>query len=89
VDFRLATDGRLSWAKGEAEGLIYAGAAIVDPQVFFGAEPEPHSLLVYFDRAIAAGRLFGMKMTGRWITVGTPDAIAPAEAAVAAFCEGR
>ena len=29
----------------------------------------------YFDRAIAAGRLFGMAMDGSWITVGTPDAI--------------
>ena len=32
---------------------------------------------------VAAGRLFGMKMNGRWITVGTPDAIPAAEAAVA------
>ena len=31
-----------------------------------------------------AGRLFGMRMRGRWITVGTPDAIPLAEAAVAA-----
>ena len=36
------------------------------------------------------GRLFGMPMEGRWITVGTPDAIPAAEAAVmAAMAEGR
>jgi MurNAc alpha-1-phosphate uridylyltransferase len=89
TDFLVGADGRLARAKGAPEGLIYAGAAILHPRILAGVSAEPHSLNLHFDRAIAAGRLFGMKMTGRWITVGTPDAIAPAEAAVAAFCEGR
>ncbi len=60
------------------------------PLVFKGAPVGPHSLNAYFDAAIAAGRLFGMKMHGRWITVGTPDAIALAEATVAgALTESR
>lgn len=83
TDFVVAPDGRLARAAGAADGLIYAGAAIVHPHIFAGAPTEPHSLNVYFDRAIAAGRLYGHRMDGRWITVGTPDAIAPAEAAVA------
>lgn len=83
TDFVVAPDGRLARAAGAADGLIYAGAAIVHPRIFAGAPTEPHSLNVYFDRAIAAGRLYGHRMDGRWITVGTPDAIAPAEAAVA------
>lgn len=83
TDFLVAEDCRLAWSKGAAEGLIYAGAAIVHPRVFAGARPEPHSILLYFERAMAGGRLYGMKMTGRWITVGTPDAIPAAEAAVA------
>jgi N-acetyl-alpha-D-muramate 1-phosphate uridylyltransferase len=89
TDFFLGEDGRLAWSKGAAGGLIYAGAAIVHPRIFTGAVPEPHSILLYFDRAMAAGRLYGMKMAGHWITVGTPDAIPAAEAAVAAFAEGR
>lgn len=89
-DFLLGRDGRLARSGGAPEGLIYAGAAIVHPRIFAGAEAEPHSLNLYFDRAIAAGRLFGHRMDGRWITVGTPDAIASAEAAVAkALVEGR
>lgn len=89
-DFLLGRDGRLARSGGAPEGLIYAGAAIVHPRIFVGAEAEPHSLNLYFDRAIAAGRFFGHRMDGRWITVGTPDAIAPAEAAVAkALVEGR
>ena len=34
------------------------------------------------DRAIEKGRLYGIMLEGHWITVGTPDAIAPAEVAV-------
>lgn len=83
TDFLVGPDGRLARAAGAADGLIYAGAAIVHPRIFAGAPAEPHSLNAYFDRAIAAGRLFGHRMDGHWITVGTPDAIAPAEAAVA------
>jgi MurNAc alpha-1-phosphate uridylyltransferase len=82
TDFLLAADGHLARANKDPRGLIYAGAAIVHPRIFEGAKAEPHSLNRYFDKAIAAGRLFGMTMQGRWITVGTPDAIAPAEAAV-------
>jgi MurNAc alpha-1-phosphate uridylyltransferase len=84
TDFLAAPDGTLARAAGDPTGMIYAGAAIINPRIFDGAEPTPHSLNLYFDRAIADGRLFGMKMEGQWITVGTPDAIAPAEAVVAA-----
>ncbi|WP_394888376.1 nucleotidyltransferase family protein [Mesorhizobium sp. AaZ16] len=83
TDFLVAPDGRLSRAGGDPAGLIYAGAAIVDPGIFAGAAIAKQSLNLYFDRAIAGGRLFGLQMNGSWITVGTPDAIAPAEAAVA------
>jgi MurNAc alpha-1-phosphate uridylyltransferase len=83
-DFLLGTDGRLARSGGDPAGLIYAGAAIVHPRIFAGAEAEPHSLIRYFDLAAAEGRLFGWRMRGRWITVGTPEAIPAAEAAVAA-----
>ena len=83
MDFVLEPDGALRRAAGDAAGLIYAGAAILHPRIFAGAEAAPHSLNLYFDRAIAAGRLHGVKMRGRWITVGTPEALPLAEAAVA------
>lgn len=88
-DFLLAPDGRLSRSGGATDGLIYAGAAIVHPRIFEGTLAGAHSLNLHFDRAIAAGRLFGIEMNGRWITVGTPDAIPLAEAAVTrALAEG-
>lgn len=83
TDFTVDADGRLQRAAGAADGLIYAGAAIVSPAIFADAQQGPASLNRYFDSAVAVGRLFGMKMDGRWITVGTPDAIPLAEAAVA------
>lgn len=82
TDFLVAPDGRLSRGKGAPEGMIYAGAAIIHPRIFKEVPAGPASLNHYFDQAISAGRLYGMQMQGHWITVGTPDAIAPAEAAV-------
>jgi MurNAc alpha-1-phosphate uridylyltransferase len=82
TDFLLAQDGRLARAGGAPDGVIYAGAAIVHPRIFGGAPAGPHSLNRYFDKGIAEGRLFGMLLDGDWITVGTPDAIPQAEAAV-------
>jgi MurNAc alpha-1-phosphate uridylyltransferase len=80
-------EGRLARSNGMPEGLIYAGAAIAHPRVFADAEATPRSLNLYFDRAITGGRLFGMKMEGRWITVGTPAAIPLAEAAIEAAAQ--
>lgn len=84
IDFVMDGDNRLRRARKGEDGVIYAGAILVDPRIFAGAEAAPHSLNRYFDIAAGRGRLFGMRMSGDWITVGTPDAIAPAEAMVAA-----
>ncbi|MGB6119942.1 MAG: nucleotidyltransferase family protein [Mesorhizobium sp.] len=83
IDFIMSGDGRLTRARGASDGVIYAGAAIIHPRVFSDAPSGPHSLNLQFDQAHAAGRLHGLVLDGDWITVGTPDAIAPAEAAVA------
>lgn len=82
TDFLVDANGGLKRAHNDPSGLIYAGAAIVNPDIFAGAPEGPLSLNRYFDEAIARNRLFGMQMRGSWITVGTPDAIPLAEAAV-------
>lgn len=83
TDFLVDAAGRLARSRGAPDGLIYAGAAIVAPSLFASAPSGKASLNSYFDAAISEGRLFGLKMDGHWITVGTPDAIPLAEAAVA------
>lgn len=86
ADFAMDEDGRLDRLadKRDPAGLLYAGATIYNPAIFESAPAGPHSLNLYYDRAIAQGRLFGHVMTdGHWFTVGTPDALPAAEAKLA------
>ena len=84
-DFFLDKDGRLARrAERSVAPFVYAGAAIFAQRLFVGAPDGAFSLNLLFDKAIAAGRLFGVRLDGLWINVETPAAIAPAEAAIAA-----
>jgi MurNAc alpha-1-phosphate uridylyltransferase len=82
-DFSMSADGRLT-KRGEQEvaPYVYAGAAILTPALFDGAPKGPFSLTRLFDKAREAGRLHGLRLEGIWMHVGTPDAIALAEAAI-------
>jgi MurNAc alpha-1-phosphate uridylyltransferase len=84
-DFTLAADGRLR-RRGEREivPFVYAGAGILAPALFANAPAGPFSLTRLFDRAEAQGRLYGLRLEGLWMHVGTPAAIAEAEAAIIA-----
>jgi len=64
--------------------FVYAGAAILSPALFADAPAGEFSLNLLFDRAGANGRLFGLRLEGLWMHVGTPEAVAAAEAALAA-----
>ena len=85
-DFSMAEDGRLTrHVPGANNPVVYAGALVLMPHLLDDAPEGPFNLNIYFDRAIAAGRLYGSGLKGQWLTVGTPDAIAPAEAVVARY----
>lgn len=79
LDFVMDRGGKLQRAKNADKGYVYAGAAILHPRIFDAAPAGAHSLNLHFDRAEAAGRFFGLPLDGHWLTVGTPDAIEPAE----------
>jgi MurNAc alpha-1-phosphate uridylyltransferase len=84
-DFFLAQDGRLRRpGTGEVTAFAYTGAAILKPEAFAG-RPEVFSLNAVFDEAAAAGRLFGLRLDGVFMHVGTPEALAEAERALANF----
>ncbi len=84
-DFAMLPDGRLRRrAEREVVPFVYAGAAILSPALFADAPAGAFSLTVLFDRAAAKGRLFGLRLEGVWMHVGTPEAVAAAEAALAA-----
>jgi MurNAc alpha-1-phosphate uridylyltransferase len=76
--------GRLSRRRErEVVPFAYAGAAILHPRLFAGSPPGAFSLNLLFDRAIESGRLFGVRMDGLWLHVGTPEAIEEAELSIA------
>jgi len=84
-DFTMTADGVLKRrAEREVAPYVYAGAAVLTPAMFAGAPAGPFSLTQLFDRAQEAGRLYGLRLEGVWMHVGTPDAIKLAEAAITA-----
>jgi N-acetyl-alpha-D-muramate 1-phosphate uridylyltransferase len=84
-DFAMAPDGRLRRrTEREVAPFVYAGVAILSPALFADVPGGAFSLNVLFDRAIDAGRFYGLRLEGVWMHVGTPDAIAAAEAAILA-----
>ena len=85
-DFVRDDDGRLARRAAVPEGapLVYSGAYLVSPRLFEGAPKGKFSMNLLWDKAIAAGRLFGIEHRGRWLHVGTPEAIPLAEAALKA-----
>jgi MurNAc alpha-1-phosphate uridylyltransferase len=84
-DFSMATDGRLKRrAERDVVPFVYAGAAILTPAFFAGVGPGPSSMSPLFARAEETGRLHGLRLDGIWMHVGTPDAVAAAEAALIA-----
>ncbi len=84
-DFLMTADGRLhKRLEREVAPFVYAGAAILQPRLFAGRRAEPFSLTQLFDRAEAEGRLYGHRLEGVWMHVGTPDAVRHAESAILA-----
>jgi MurNAc alpha-1-phosphate uridylyltransferase len=82
-DFNMAPDGRLSRrAERQVAPFVYAGAAVLAPAIFADAPKSAFSLNRLFDRAAEAGRLYGLRLDGTWMHVGTPAAIEAAEAAI-------
>ena len=48
-------------------------------KLFAGTPDGAFSLNLLFDRAIERERLFGLRLDGQWLHVGTPEAVAAAE----------
>lgn len=79
-DFFMATDGRLT-RRGERDvaPFVYAGIGVLKPELFRDAPDGPFRLAPYFFAAAEQGRLFGQRLDGIWLHVGTPEAIIEAE----------
>ncbi|RYC33291.1 nucleotidyltransferase family protein [Lichenibacterium minor] len=85
-DFHMDPAGRLvRRAEGDVAPFVYAGVGMMKPGAFADLDDGvPMRLAPYFFDAAARGRLFGTRLDGRWLHVGTPGAIDEADAAIAA-----
>jgi N-acetyl-alpha-D-muramate 1-phosphate uridylyltransferase len=81
-DFLLSADGRLTRHRNDG-ALAYIGGYLVHPRLFKDMPVGKFSMNILWDKAIAQGRLHGISHDGLWLHVGTPEAVALAEAALA------
>jgi len=85
-DFCQDTAGRLSRADKSRltpQTVLYCGGLIAGPALFARAEPDkPQSLNLYFDRAIAQKRLYGLSLQAEWHSVGSLAELQETEAAL-------
>ncbi len=79
-DFAMDKDGRLI-RRGERQmaPFVFTGVSIAHPRMFEGAPQGPFSMNRLWDAAIDNGRLFGIRLDGLWMHVGTPEALIEAE----------
>ena len=80
-DFAFEADGHIRRRRVEQElvPFVFAGVSVAHPRLFDGSPEGAFSLNVVWDKAIAAGRAFGLRMEGIWMHVGSADALAQAE----------
>jgi MurNAc alpha-1-phosphate uridylyltransferase len=83
-DFDIDEQGRLSRDGGKrARPYVWTGIQMLAHHVVSDPPSEVFSTNVFWDRAIANGRCFGLVHDGRWFDVGYPEAIGMTEAALA------
>jgi MurNAc alpha-1-phosphate uridylyltransferase len=78
-DFSMAPDGRLARRGNEVVPFAFAGVSLCEERLFKDAPDGRFSLNLLWDRALAKGKLYGMRLDGRWMHVGTPEALAEAD----------
>nr|WP_279306546.1 nucleotidyltransferase family protein [Microvirga solisilvae] len=84
-DFHRDADGTLR-RRGDdpSSDFVYAGVAIVKPEMVEGSPDGAFSANAFYNRAIANGRLHGLPLEGQWLHVGEPHTIGEAEKCLAA-----
>lgn len=68
--------------EGEDAPFLFAGVQILKASLFADTPAGPFSLNLLYDRALAAGRLHGLRHDGAWYHIGTPEDLRRVEAAL-------
>lgn len=85
-DFHMDPRGLLSRRKpGRVAPFVYTGVQLISRRLLADAPAGAFSTNILWDRAIAAGRLYGVAHRGQWFEVGAPANIAPTEAGLNAL----
>jgi MurNAc alpha-1-phosphate uridylyltransferase len=83
-DFHMDAQGRLSRRKpGRVAPFVFTGVQILSPGLINDPPSDVFSTNIFWDRAIAAGRAYGLAHSGLWFDVGTPQSIPLVEAGIA------
>ncbi len=83
-DFYLDPVGRIARRKpGRVAPYVWTGIQMLSKRLIVDPPGDAFSTNVFWDRAIAAGRAFGIVHQGLWFDVGTPAAIPKTEAMLA------
>jgi MurNAc alpha-1-phosphate uridylyltransferase len=79
-DFMMDADGRLARVPEQRlSPFAYPGVQIIHPRVFDGCTQGNFSVNPLWNRAMDHGRIFGTRLDGVWMHVGTPEAVTQAE----------
>lgn len=79
-DFVMEADGQLQRREEQRIApFVFTGVSIAHPRLFEGAPSGRFSLNRLWDQAIDNGRLYGLRLDGLWMHVGTPQALDEAE----------
>ncbi len=82
-DFNLDDAGRLVRRLPDADAdYVWTGIQMMSKRLIIDPPEDVFSTNVFWDRAIAAGRCFGVVHQGLWFDVGYPEAIAMTEAVI-------
>ena len=83
-DFRLSATGHVSRVPDRViSPFAFPGVQLVHPRLFDNPPAAIFSTNVMWDRAIAKQRLYGARLDGVWLHVGSPEARDDAEAFLA------
>ena len=80
-DFHMDAAGRITRRRpSRVAPFVYTGVQLVSKRLFADLPEGPFGFMLLWERAIAAGRAFGLVHQGLWFDVGTPPAIGKTEA---------
>lgn len=77
-DFHLGDDGKV--AEGREPRLTFAGIGVYRPELLAGHPGGAFALAPVLRRAMALGRVTGIRYSGHWSDIGTPERLAAANA---------